>query len=80
MIGQAAAGRNNVRLSPTAGIPPRNTSYELRARNGKLICFVSRERAEEGIADGRLESWRRRSHRRSSPNSMSGTPGTDGIS
>lgn len=47
----------NVRLSPADGIPLPHDSYALRARDGKLVCTVSRNRAEQGIASGVLELW-----------------------
>jgi hypothetical protein len=31
--------------------------YDLRARDGKLICTVARAKAEQGIASGDLELW-----------------------
>jgi hypothetical protein len=57
MSGKAAAGRRHTRLSPAHGIRLFKRQYELRAPDGKLICMVSRGRAEQGIADGKLELW-----------------------
>ena len=53
----AARPVRNIRLSPADGIPLPHDSYDLRARDGKLICTVSRSRAEQGIASGALELW-----------------------
>jgi hypothetical protein len=53
----AARPARNIRLSPADGIPLPHDSYDLRARDGKLICTVSRSRAEQGIVSGDLELW-----------------------
>src|SRR4051812_35498369 len=42
------------RRSPAEGRGLLHDSYELRGRDGLLICRVSRHRAEEGIAAGQL--------------------------
>lgn len=48
----------NIRLSPADGIALSHDRYDLRARDGMLICHVSRDHAERGIATGTLELWR----------------------
>jgi hypothetical protein len=52
----AAAGEN-IRLSPANGMALSRDSYELRARDGKLICTVARAKAEQAIDSGDLELW-----------------------
>lgn len=48
----------DVRLSPADGIALSAASYDLRGRDGKLVCTVSRGRAESGLRSGALELWR----------------------
>jgi hypothetical protein len=52
----AAAGEH-IRLSPADGRALHKNHYELRGRDGKLICTVRRDRAAAGIAAGALELW-----------------------
>jgi hypothetical protein len=35
--------------------PLKRAHYDLRAHDGTFICYVTREKAEAGIADGSLE-------------------------
>jgi hypothetical protein len=50
----------DIRLSPAeAGVVSlSNPRYDLRARDGKLICTVTRESAERGIVQGCFQLWR----------------------
>ena len=52
-----AARRESIRLSPAGGIALSQARYDLRARDGALLCTVTRERAEHGIRTGALELW-----------------------
>jgi hypothetical protein len=49
----------DIRLSPAGGgaVSLDHETYDLRGRDGKRICRVSRQRAEEAIANGSLELW-----------------------
>lgn len=53
----ASKPSQNIRLSPAAGGALRHERYDLRARDGKVIATVPRERARQGIAAGILELW-----------------------
>jgi hypothetical protein len=48
----------DIRFSPADGAALLHQSYDLRARDGKVIATVSRERAQRGIAAGALELWK----------------------
>lgn len=54
-----AARGQHIRLSPADGTSVHldRARYELRGRDGRLICTVARERAAQGIASGALEMW-----------------------
>jgi hypothetical protein len=45
----------DLRLSPVKGIALSHEAYDLRGRDGYLICSVARAKAEQGIAAGTLE-------------------------
>jgi hypothetical protein len=57
MSPESAGDGRNIRLNPARTEGLSLDRYDLRARDGKLICTVSRDRAEQGIADGQLELW-----------------------
>lgn len=50
----------DIRLGPADGRALLNEVYDLRGRDGKVICGVPRDKAEQGIAAGQLELWRGR--------------------
>jgi hypothetical protein len=47
----------HIRLSPADRVTLPAERYDLRGRDGKLICTVTRDRAQAGIASGVLELW-----------------------
>ncbi len=56
----AATPHKPVRLSPAhgEGVRLEHARYDLRSRDGAHICWVPRDRAEQGLAVGSLELWR----------------------
>jgi len=57
VTGPPAARHTDIRLSPGAGKALLMRSYELRGRDGKRVCTVSREQAQNGVDVGSLELW-----------------------
>ena len=52
-----ARAHTDIRLSPAKSGTLLMRSYDLRGRDGKLVCSVSREQALQGVAAGSLELW-----------------------
>src|ERR1017187_9871046 len=55
VVSPPARSGQDLRLSPVKGIALSHKAYDLRGRDGYLICSVARAKAEQGIAAGTLE-------------------------
>jgi hypothetical protein len=54
----AARPGEHIRIDPATATTLSRAIYELRGRDGQLICAVGRKRAECGLRAGALELWR----------------------